>query len=117
MVLFGLNSIILYLNTYIDVPELHEWHVEKCHAHPCFELVASGSRNVIENEDKIKISVNECISPEHGVEHDPCIDAILEDTEESKKVRRNDGPKFYAVYRRITLAEELQKASLIEGLF
>lgn len=101
----------------VDVPELHEWHVEKCNAHPCFELVASGSRNVVENDKKQKISVDECTSPEHGVEQDPCIEAILEDTEESKKVRRNDGPKFYAVYRRITLEEELKKAPMIDNLF
>jgi len=33
-------------------------------------------------------------------EVDPCIAATLQDTEESKKVARNNGKKYYAVFQR-----------------
>ena len=56
------------LYTITDVEELHSWHVEKCDAHPCFVRVS---------EEELK--------------GDPCVLAILEDTEESKKVARMNG--------------------------
>lgn len=37
---------------------------------------------------------------------DPCVAAMLDVTEEGKKVARNKGSKFFAVYRRITPEEE-----------
>jgi tRNA (guanine-N7-)-methyltransferase len=39
------------------------------------------------------------------LKNDPAVKAIIEETEEGKKVARNGGDKFYAVYRRITDAE------------
>ena len=51
-------------------------------------------------------------------EQDPCITAILMDTEESKKVRRNKGPKYYCVFRRLTEEEILDKTPLwVNNLF
>ena len=63
-----------------DVKELHEWHVEKCDAHPMFRAVA------------------DC-------ESDPCVQAMINETEEGKKVARNKGDKYYAVYQRIDDSE------------
>ena len=65
------------LYTITDVEELHNWHVEKCTNHPNFERI-----------------------PDHDLQDDPCIQAMLDETEEGKKVARNNGSKFYAVFRK-----------------
>ena len=62
--------------TITDVKELHEWHVEKCDSHPLFKRI----------EDKEEL------------DNDPCVNAIINETEEGKKVSRNNGSKYYAVY-------------------
>lgn len=67
------------LYTITDVKELHGWHVLKCDNHPLFERVT--------DEDNAK---------------DPCVHAMITETEEGKKVERNGGNKYYAVYRRIS---------------
>ena len=59
-----------------DVLELHEWHVEKCDAHPLF-------RRILDCED------------------DPCVQEMKTKTEESQKVDRAGSSKYYAVYERI----------------
>lgn len=59
-----------------DVLELHEWHVEKCNAHPLFEPIV------------------DC-------EDDPCVATMQTATEESQKVDRAGASKYFAVYRRI----------------
>ena len=69
---------LLYAIT--DVRELHEWHVAKLDAHPCFARVDAPPT-------------------------DPYVAAITESTEEGKKVARQgghmtDGSKYYAVYER-----------------
>lgn len=66
------------LYTATDVKELHEWMVEKCDAHPLFVRI-----------------------PDNELENDPCVKCVLQDTEEGKKVERNKGDKYLAVYRRI----------------
>lgn len=38
------------------------------------------------------------------LELDPCIPCVLNDTEEGKKVARNNGDKFLAVYDRIDVS-------------
>ena len=76
--------------------DLHDWHVEKCSAHPCFAPVAAGSRNTV---NKTNPNISTVTLAEEGQE-DPCIAAMLQDTEESKKVSRNNGQKYYAVFRR-----------------
>lgn len=63
-----------------DVEELHNWHVEKLDAHPLFE---------------------KCDETENDA--DPCVQAMINETEEGKKVSRAGAAKYYAVYRRIVL--------------
>jgi tRNA (guanine-N7-)-methyltransferase len=76
------------LYTITDVEELYEWHVAKCDSHPYFE----------------RIDIQEGF-----LETDPATQSMLKETEESKKVSRNNGKKFVAVYRRKT-DEELSKS-------
>jgi tRNA (guanine-N7-)-methyltransferase len=64
-----------------DVKEVHEWHVAKCDAHPLF-------RKLSENDDAL-------------IKDDPCVQAMKIETEEGKKVERNKGDKYFAVYERI----------------
>jgi tRNA (guanine-N7-)-methyltransferase len=66
------------LYTITDVLELHQWHLEKCEAHPLFERL-----------DDAEV-----------LRDDPAVQAMLVKTEEGKKVARNGGSKYYAVYRR-----------------
>mmetsp|Transcript_39368 Transcript_39368/g.95225 ORF Transcript_39368/g.95225 Transcript_39368/m.95225 type:complete len:377 (-) Transcript_39368:127-1257(-) len=75
------------LYTITDVKELHDWHVEKCNAHPMFELLTVHDGN----ESNFKKDAID----------DPCIHAMYKETEESKKVARNGGKKYFAVYQRI----------------
>ena len=71
-----------------DVKVLHEWHVAKCDAHPLFERI----------EDEKELA------------DDPCVNAMITETEEGKKVARNKGSKYYAVYRyRDDLVQEGKK--------
>jgi tRNA (guanine-N7-)-methyltransferase len=62
-----------------DVEELHKWHVEKLSEHPCFER--------IDNDEALRT--------------DPCVRAMIEETEEGKKVARLGGSKYYCVFRRL----------------
>jgi len=66
-----------------DVEDLHEWHVEKCNAHPLFQRLST--------EDMSK---------------DECVHAMNYDTEESKKVDRAGSAKYYAVFERIEYSSE-----------
>ncbi|KZZ96723.1 tRNA methyltransferase [Moelleriella libera RCEF 2490] len=63
--------------TITDVEALHEWMVEHLNAHLSFERV-----------------------PEEEVESDECVVAMRNETEEGKKVTRNNGQKFVALFRR-----------------
>ena len=67
-----------------DVKELHEWHVAKCDSHPLFERIV--------DEDELA--------------QDPCVDAMITETEEGKKVARNGGNKYFAVYRRLIPSQQ-----------
>lgn len=67
---------LLYVAT--DVLELHEWMVDCLNAHPLFERVDNAE-----------------------MQNDPVIDCIVNSTEEGKKVARNNGDKYWAVFRRI----------------
>lgn len=64
--------------TITDVEALHEWMVEHLNAHPSFERLSK------EEE-----------------ENDECVKIMLNETEEGKKVERNKGQKFVALFRRI----------------
>lgn len=64
--------------TITDVESLHEWMVEHLEAHPSFERVSK------EEEEK-----------------DECVEVMRTETEEGKKVERNKGPKYVALFRRL----------------
>ncbi|CAK8676545.1 tRNA (guanine-N(7)-)-methyltransferase-like [Clavelina lepadiformis] len=66
--------------TITDVLEVHEWMVKHFSEHPLFERV-----------------------PENHIKDDPCYKGMFVSTEEGKKVARNNGDKFPAVFKRITL--------------
>jgi tRNA (guanine-N7-)-methyltransferase len=71
--------------TITDVQDLHEWmkgHFEK---HPSFERV----EKVFEEGDK------------NGDGMDECVRTMRTETEEGKKVERNNGIKFVACFRRV----------------
>ncbi|KAJ6787209.1 hypothetical protein PWT90_06702 [Aphanocladium album] len=63
--------------TITDVEALHDWMVEHFEAHPSFERVSDDE-----------------------AEADPCVAVMRAETEEGKKVARNKGLKFVALYRR-----------------
>lgn len=74
----------------IDVKELHDWHVEKCSSHPCFERVPD----------------------DEALANDPCTLMLFTETEEGKKVTRLGGKKFFAIFRR-RLDHELPPPSVL----
>ena len=61
-----------------DVKELHDWHVTECDKHPLFRRLS-----------------------EEELGNDPCVEAMTVETEEGKKVARNKGDKYRAVYERL----------------
>lgn len=79
---FVLKPTVGRLYCITDVEELHQWHVEKCDAHPLFRRIS------VEEEAK-----------------DPCVNAIIHETEEGKKVARQGRSKYHAVYERIPDSE------------
>ncbi|KAI0602127.1 putative methyltransferase [Biscogniauxia sp. FL1348] len=64
--------------TITDVEDLHDWMVQHLEAHPSFERVA-----------------------EEEQEADPCVGIMRTETEEGRKVERNKGQKFVALFRRL----------------
>ncbi|GAW21943.1 hypothetical protein ANO14919_114700 [Xylariales sp. No.14919] len=64
--------------TITDVEDLHNWMVQHLEAHPTFERIS-----------------------EEEQEADPCVEIMKTETEESKKVERNKGQKFVALFRRL----------------
>ena len=63
--------------TITDVEDLHQWMVTHFEAHPSFERVS-----------------------EEEQEGDECVGIMRKETEEGKKVERNQGQKFVALFRR-----------------
>ncbi|KAI1310769.1 putative methyltransferase-domain-containing protein [Xylaria venustula] len=64
--------------TITDVEDLHHWMVRHLEAHPSFERVSQEEQ-----------------------EADPCVEIMSTATEESKKVDRNKGQKFIALFKRL----------------
>lgn len=64
--------------TITDVEDLHNWMVEHLAGHASFERVS-----------------------EEDLEGDVCVEVMRSETEEGKKVERNGGKKFVAVFRRL----------------
>jgi tRNA (guanine-N7-)-methyltransferase len=72
-----------FLYTITDVEELHQWMVKH------FEGQEAG--DVAELWDRVS---------QDELDQDPCVKIMSEETEEGKKVTRNNGKKFVAVWRR-----------------
>ncbi|CAK7218220.1 tRNA (guanine-N(7)-)-methyltransferase (tRNA(m7G46)-methyltransferase) [Sporothrix curviconia] len=72
--------------TITDVEDLHKWMVGHFAAHPSFERVPPEE---------------EAADEEEGGKGDPCVRIMRTATEEGKKVSRNGGQKFVAIFRRI----------------
>ena len=72
--------------TVTDVKELHDWEVYHLDINPMFEKV-----------------------PEEETQNDPCIKMMTEGTDEAKKVARNGGSVWHAVYRKKDLATKNQE--------
>jgi tRNA (guanine-N7-)-methyltransferase len=66
---------ILYSIT--DVEELHQWHLSHLRSHSLFEEI-----------------------PFDTLKNDPLVSAMINSTEEGKKVEREGRPKFYCVFRK-----------------
>lgn len=67
-----------HLYTITDVKDLFDWNVKHLEEHPLFERV-----------------------PEETLDKDPIVEKLYDSSEEGKKVTRNKGDKFLAVFRRI----------------
>jgi tRNA (guanine-N7-)-methyltransferase len=79
-----------------DVEELHKWHVERCTSHVAFERIP---------DEEV-----------YGI--DPAVKAMIETTEEGKKVERMHGKKYYAVFRRRTDDEiAIASVSFMKSVF
>lgn len=74
---------ILY--TVTDVHDLHKWMVKHLDMHPLFKRI-----------------------PDEEIKDDICLKCAMEETEEGKKVARNGGDKFFAVYRRVADDEQAE---------
>ena len=64
--------------TITDVEDLYNWMTQHFEAHPSFERVGNDEQ-----------------------EEDLCVQAMMVETEEGKKVERNNGHKFTACFRRL----------------
>lgn len=89
--------------TITDVRDLHEWMVEKLEAHASFARVQTG---YLEGKEGDGADVGEWKWWEGrgGVgleEMETCVRLMMTETEEGKKVERNEGQKFVAVFRRL----------------
>ncbi|OJD20761.1 tRNA (guanine-N(7)-)-methyltransferase [Blastomyces percursus] len=82
------------LYTITDVEELHRWMVSH------FD-VGNGEEEVVGEERRVN-TVKELFERvwDEELEQDPCVKVMMEETEEGKKVTRNKGKKFVAVWRR-----------------
>ena len=76
----------------VDVLDLHNWMAAHGDAHPAFERV-----------------------PDAELAADPCVAVMRTYTEEGKKVERNEGDKFVAVFRRLSTAAATARADALSG--
>ncbi|KAI5291848.1 tRNA (guanine-N(7)-)-methyltransferase (tRNA(m7G46)-methyltransferase) [Ascosphaera aggregata] len=79
------------LYTITDVEELHHWMVSH------FENGASGG-NALEGANAVQELWRRLTDEE--LADDPCVAVMMNETEEGKKVTRNNGQKFVAVWQR-----------------
>lgn len=64
--------------------DLHNWHMEKCRSHPLFRELS-----------------------QEEMEDDPCVKAMINETEEGKKVERSGAKKHYGVFERVNNSDHL----------
>ena len=76
--------------TITDVLDLHEWMVRHLDAFPLFERI-----------------------PDVELAQDPVVEQVKVSTEEGRKVERNDGGKFLAVYKRLERPRSADAADVI----
>ena len=91
--------------TITDVKDLHEWMADHLDRHPSFERVEKQ-----EYEKGAEGSNGECEADGSGTNGDEavsraemkmCVDMMMDETEEGKKVTRNGGEKYVALFRRL----------------
>ena len=90
--------------TITDVRDLHEWMVEKLEGHKSFERVRIGSLGEDEGQSVQDEEEWKRWEDKGGVgkaEMEMCVELMTRETEEGKKVERNKGEKFVAVFRRM----------------
>ena len=89
--------------TITDVRDLHEWMVEKLDAHSSFGRVETGYLEGKEGgrEDEKEWKRWEEMGGVGLEEMETCVQLMMKETEEGKKVERNKGEKFVAVFRRL----------------
>eukprot|EP00960_Hanusia_phi_P009047 260909-Hanusia_phi.AAC.2 len=85
-----------------DVKELHDWQVEHLDAHPVIQA------EVDDTLTRCWIQLFERLE-EATEKADPCWDLMFNSSEEANKVERNEGSKFGAIYRRISLSEAVSR--------
>lgn len=83
------------LYTITDVEEYHHWVLR----HFKYDNVEEAEQDVLSMSTPGIRDLWELV-PEHELEADPCVRVMKFETEESKKVTRNNGNKYVAVFRR-----------------
>lgn len=103
------------LYTVTDVKDLYDWETETLDAHPMFQRVPltdlvrcgaergpSGSQGRAEPV-VVLMRCGAAMVLLLLQETDPCIDLVLNSSEEARKVDKSQGQKWIAVYRRIAI--------------
>jgi tRNA (guanine-N7-)-methyltransferase len=84
------------LYTITDVEELHVWMDSHLAQHPLF--VKLTEEELVQSRTHHTCARVSGLTPQST---DPCVPLVCNSSEESRKVDRNNGKKFLAVYRRI----------------
>lgn len=91
--------------TITDVRDLHEWMVEHFDKHPSFERVQLDAETIAQGKSQDGEANGEL--EKYGgqavgtAEMELCVRLMMTETEEGKKVTRNKGNKYVAVFRRL----------------
>ena len=91
-----------------DVKELHEWNCRHLDEHPMFELVQK-SWDDARNGAAIEAGIN-ALSKDHQI----CVRAMREGTDEAVKVIRNGGQIWHSIYRK-KKANEVSESEIIQN--
>jgi tRNA (guanine-N7-)-methyltransferase len=66
------------------VEDLHNWHMEKCFSHPLFRELS-----------------------QEEMEDDPSMNAMINETEEGKKVERSGAKKHHSIFEHVNNSDHL----------